>query len=373
MTVDQELKEEYRTVTGTVTVTGNVEFDDQEGLIARYPLATDAKDVSGNGWDGEVKGDASFSQDSLVLPGGAKSNQNYVELPEGMFDGQNELTISMWIKNNDTQINTSAFSINGQEKQNGYPKYYFLLNPTNPDGYYKAVFTDPEAGSTANPWTTEVGVNNSQNNSVVTSDRMNQWMYYTITISEDTLTGYLNGKLVGSDEILNLTVSDFGEDLAGYIGASDYADDTFAGSFRDVRIYGKCMDEAQAGQLYRKALEIQNVKELKSGISIPDGKTVYGDLNLIQSTDTCQVTWTSSNENAVKTDGTVVFGEERQEVKLTAEITCGSYSETCEYTVTVPSQEEAQAGIYRSQLLIPRYVSCLLYTSPSPRARSVSG
>ena len=45
------------------------------------------------------------------------------------------------------------------------------------------------------------------------------------------------------------------------------------------------MDEAQAGQLYRKALEIQNVKELKSGISIPDGKTVYGDLNLIQSTD----------------------------------------------------------------------------------------
>ena len=90
-----------------------------------------------------MKGDASFSQDSLVLPGGAKSNQNYVELPEGMFDGQNELTISMWIKNNDTQINTSAFSINGQEKQNGYPKYYFLLNPTNPDGYYKAVFTDP--------------------------------------------------------------------------------------------------------------------------------------------------------------------------------------------------------------------------------------
>ena len=69
------------------------------------------------------------------------------------------------------------------------------------------------------------------------------------------------------------------------------------------------------------------------------------------------MTWTSSNENAVKTDGTVVFGEERQEVKLTAEITCGSYSETCEYTVTVPSQEEAQAGIYRSQLLIPRYVS----------------
>ena len=51
-------------------------------------------------------------------------------------------------------------------------------------------------------------MNNSQNNSVVTSDRMDQWMYYTITISENTLTGYLNGKLVGSDEILNLTVSD---------------------------------------------------------------------------------------------------------------------------------------------------------------------
>ena len=262
-----------------------------------------------------------------------------------MFDGENELTISMWIKNNNTKINTSAFSINGQEKLGTSPKYYFLLNPSNPDGYYKAVMTDPAAGSTANPWTTEVGVNNSLNNSVVTSDRMNQWMYYTITINENTITGYLNGKLVGSDEINNQTISDFGENLTGYIGASDYPDDTFAGSFRDVRIYGKCMDEAQAGQLYRKALEIQNVKETKSGITLQDGKTVYSDLELIQGTDECKVVWTSSNENAIRTDGTVLFGDKKQTVTLTAVITCGSYSEECSYDIIVPSEDEAQAGV----------------------------
>ena len=292
-----------------------------------------------------------------MLSGGAKSNQNYVQLPTGIFDGENELTISMWIKNNNTKINTAAFSINSQSMIGTSPEYYFLLNPSNPDGYYKAVLTDPPDGSTANPWTQEVGVNNSLNNSVVTSDRMNEWMYYTITIDEDTITGYLDGKLVGSDEINNQTISDFGKDLTAYIGASTYPDNTFAGSFRDVRVYGKCMDEAQAGQLYRKALEIQNVKEVKTGITLQDGKTVYSDLELIQSTDECEVVWTSSDETVIKTDGTVLYGDEKQTVTLTAVITCGSYSEECSYDIIVPSKEEAQAGVYRTQLLIPRYVS----------------
>lgn len=357
MTIDQELKEEYRTVTGTVKVNGSVDFDDEDGLIVRYRLENDAKDSSGNGYDAQVKGDASFDKESLVLSGGAKSNQNYVQLPTGIFDGENELTISMWIKNNNTKINTAAFSINSQSKIGTSPEYYFLLNPSNPDGYYKAVLTDPPDGSTANPWTQEVGVNNSNNNSVVTSDRMNEWMYYTITIDEDTITGYLDGKLVGSDEINNQTISDFGKELTAYIGASAYPDDTFAGSFRDVRVYGKCMDEAQAGQLYRKALEIQNVKEVKTGITLQDGKTVYSDLELIQSTDECEVVWTSSDENVIRTDGTVLYGDEKQTVTLTAVITCGSYSEECSYDIIVPSADEAKAGVYRTQLLIPRYVS----------------
>lgn len=59
-----------------------------------------------------------------------------------MFDGQDTLTLSMWINNNHTQMNTSAFSINGTSMSGTSPEFYFLLNPCNPDGYYKAVFTD---------------------------------------------------------------------------------------------------------------------------------------------------------------------------------------------------------------------------------------
>ena len=99
------------------------------------------------------------------------------------------------------------------------------------------------------------------------------------------------------------------------------------------------MDEAQAGQLYRKALEIQNVKEVKTGITLQDGKTVYSDLELIQSTDECEVVWTSSDENVIRTDGTVLYGDEKQTVTLTAVITCGSYSEECSYDIIVPSKE----------------------------------
>ncbi len=78
-------------------------------------------------------------------------------------------------------------------------------------------------------------------------------MYYTVTIGTDRITGYLNGELVGTDKISNMTVSDFGKGIVGYIGKSDYADDTFAGSFRDVRIYDQEMNGAEVAGLYQDA------------------------------------------------------------------------------------------------------------------------
>ena len=40
-------------------------------------------------------------------------------------------------------------------------------------------------------------------------------MYYTVTIGTDRITSYLNGELVGTDKISNMTVSDFGKGDCG--------------------------------------------------------------------------------------------------------------------------------------------------------------
>lgn len=92
-----------------------------------------------------------------------------------------------------------------------------------------------------------------------------------MTISENSISGYLDGELLGSDNISNITVSDFGENILSYIGKSDYADDTFAGSFRDLRIYGKEMNEGEVAGLYAEALEIQQVQEAKTTLNLKNG------------------------------------------------------------------------------------------------------
>ena len=343
-----------------------------ENLIAWYPLSDDTKDASGNGYDAAVMEGASgvaFRNESLVLEGGAKYNNNYVKLPDGMFDGQDTLTLSMWINNNHTQMNTSAFSINGTSMSGTSPEFYFLLNPCNPDGYYKAVFTDPWTDDNPTPWGSEAGITNGgvfDGSSVITSDRMDQWMYYTVTIDtsplseggQGSITAYLNGEYLGTDAIFFRDVTSFGEGLQGYIGASLYPDSTFAGSFRDVRIYDKSMSADEVGELYDEALDIQNVKEMIAGIDLEDGDTIYDpELNLPTDSETCTVVWSSSDPEVIGTDGTVQFGGEPREVTLTAEITSGSYTETVSYTLNVPDAEEAAAGAYRAQLLIPRYIS----------------
>ncbi len=333
---------------------------EETDLIARYPLVSDIKDVSGNGNDAIILKEAdgvTFTGGALTLAGGTSTSKNYVSLPEGLFDNQNELTVSMWIKNNNTKKNTSAFSFCGTTKKGNYPKHYFILNPSNPDGYYKAVFTDPEAESTANPWATEVGVNNSKNNSVMTSDRMNQWLYYTVTISENSISGYLDGELLGSDNISNITVSDFGENILSYIGKSDYADDTFAGSFRDLRIYGKEMNEGEVAGLYAEALEIQQVQEAKTTLNLKNGAMVCDNLSLPLSSGACSIVWESDNTKALENDGTVHFQDKSVSVKLTAVIKSGSYSETIEFELTVPTASEAKGEKYRTRLSIPAYIS----------------
>lgn len=334
------------------------EPDISKDLLAHYKLEADGKEAGGRQKDAVLGGKGTHFTDGILrLDGGSKSDKNYVTLPEGLFDGQNSTTISMWIKNKDTKMNTAAFSFSGKKKTGSYPADYFILNPCNLDGYYKAVFTDPAAGSTANPWTTEVGINNSSQNSISTVDYMNQWAYYTVTITKDRITGYLNGKKVGTSEIHNKTVADFGEKLTAYIGASEYADDTFAGDFCDLRIYSREFNLTEVSDLYQKSLPVIKVKEARASLKIGDGLSVIEDLNLPAMAGECSVKWKSSKPAVVEENGTVHFPKEETKVTLTAVISSGAYAEEAVYELTIASEADAAAGRYRTALNIPKYIT----------------
>lgn len=345
------------------------ELDISKDLLAHYKLEDDGKDASGKQKDAVMGGKGThFTDGVLCLDGGAKSDKNYVTLPAGLFDGQNSTTISMWIKNKNTKMNTAAFSFSGKKKTGIYPADYFILNPCNTDGYYKAVFTDPAAGSTANPWTTEVGINNSSQNSISTLDYMNQWAYYTVTITKDRINGYLNGKKVGTSEIHNKTVADFGEKLSAYIGASEYADDTFAGNFCDLRIYSREFNMSEVSDLYQKSLPVKQVKEARASLKIGNGLSVTGNLDLPVQAGECTVKWKSGQPAVVEENGTVHFQKDETTVTLTAVISSGAYAEESVYELTIASEKDAAAGRYRTALSIPKYISCNMQTEVNGEA-----
>ncbi|HTH05085.1 MAG TPA: Ig-like domain-containing protein, partial [Ilumatobacteraceae bacterium] len=116
---------------------------------------TRVPDSSPYGNDGVLRGSgATVSGDALTLPGGASSSgAAYVQLPTGLFDGRDTLTISTWLKNDTAAGNYSAMFFGTTQN---LPSQYWLLNPRNPQGRFKSVITN--GLNTGAPWGTEYGI-----------------------------------------------------------------------------------------------------------------------------------------------------------------------------------------------------------------------
>jgi hypothetical protein len=160
---------------------------------ARYDFSktagTSVPDDSGNGRDATIRGTgATVSGDVLSLPGGANaSGAGYVELPTGMFDGQDTLSVSLWLKNETGSGNHAAMFFGTTEN---LPSQYWLLNPANPAGQLKSVITD--GLSAASPWTTESGISPTVGaRGVAGPVTGSDWALYTTVITPTSITGYL--------------------------------------------------------------------------------------------------------------------------------------------------------------------------------------
>lgn len=222
----------------------------QKPVLFQYNMTCSADgkyllDQSGNGNHAElVNVDATMKENqSLFLEKGG-----YIKLPEKVFAGQDTLTISIWLKNYSGAVNTSAMFVGTKEN---FPVSYWLLNPSNLQGRMKSVMTN--SVNAAAPYNTEVGVSTSIS-SMGTDGPFTgtEWNHYVTVITADSITSYMNGQKVGTSK-LNRKFSDFGNNLAAYIGKSSYPDVTYTGFVREVTVYREAKTETEVAQLYESS------------------------------------------------------------------------------------------------------------------------
>ncbi len=141
------------------------------------------------------------------------------------------------------------------------------------------------------------------------------WTHYTTVLTEDSVTGYINGKKIGT-AAKTKTTSDFGTGLQAYIGRSNYlADQTYAGSFQDLRIYSGALDADGIRDVYADTGyvtgEIQEKVEAEAWTlvsldkALPQGMvTDETPLALPKQIGSSQITWSSDHPE-------IISGEER--------------------------------------------------------------
>ncbi|WP_169747658.1 alpha-L-arabinofuranosidase C-terminal domain-containing protein [Demequina iriomotensis] len=318
-------------------------------LLAHYDFSatagTTVPDASGNGNDAVILGaGASIDGDVLTLPGGASgSGAAYVEMPTGMFDGQDTLTINTWLRN---QTGTGYYAAMFFGTTENLPSQYWLLNPATPtEGRFKTVITGSlDAGA---PWWTEVGISPTDAakgvaGPVTTAD----WQMYTTVITPTAITGYLDGEKVGT-VATSRTVSDFGADLVAYIGRSSYGDPFYAGGVRDVAIYTEALSESQVSELYRGDLtDEEAVAADLAALTIPNLDDVRGNITLpTAGVNGSAIAWETSDAAVITATGEVTRpapGASSVAVTLTATLSKGEATDTAVLVATVqPAPETA--------------------------------
>lgn len=317
-------------------------------VLLHYDFSTagSVADVSGNGNNGTIVGNgASVAGGVLTLPGGAAgSGAGHVRLPANLFDKKDTLTISTWLRNDTGPGNYAAMFFGSGT--GSVPAQYWLLNPRNPSSRMKSVVTNGSAPSA--PWGTEYGISpTNAAQGVAGPTTGTDWAMYTTVITPTSITGYYNGAQVGSVPT-SRTVTQFGNDLVGYIGRSTYNDPFFRGSVDDVIVSTTAYDAAQVADLYHlseRTTPEQTRAALSAdadAVSLP-AETIT-DLTLPASgPNRSRVTWTSSNPAVLGADGRVTrpaAGAFDATVTLTGRFSLGTETVARDYVVTVPAVDE---------------------------------
>jgi hypothetical protein len=200
--------------------------------IAAYDFEDDGrpnKDTTGNGNDLVFHNVTEYGKpgdwDSKVvqLRGGKGDKGQYLEFPQGLFDGRNEMTLEFSSKSRAASGSFFTFSL-GKNDQ----KYF----------YFRLRGGEATASITKASWKNEVNATASIDTSV--------WHRYAVTVSPDAICVYVDGALAAKNTNVNVSVSDLGKNLTASFGKSFYAPDGYYdGGIDDVQVYNYAKSEIE--------------------------------------------------------------------------------------------------------------------------------
>ena len=302
------------------------------GLVLRYDLnqtsGTAVSDTSGNGRDGVLNGDASWSSNGGLTLGGTNG---YVKLPNNLLAGLSQVTVAA-----DVYIDAPQAT----------PYMIWAMGNTGPDGvgngYLFATGNGYKTAIATGNWSTEQGLETAALSRGV-------WASISYTLGADGVaTEYLNGQSVATKAGVTITPGAIGggTTTANYLGRSVYAADKYLrGTVKNFRIYDRALSAAEASDI--AIPDSTRVAGDQAGLTLGDTSAVTADLSLPTTGPAygSKVSWASSQPAVITPAGVVTRPDTDTQVTLTATITSGSSSDTKAFTVTVKSALSAAEKI----------------------------
>lgn len=173
--------------------------------------------------DGKLNGTAKYQYDAdkqsnvLYLDG-----SGYGELPEGLFDGLENVTISMDVKPETTDLNHVDFCI-GQDTNR-----YLFLRFRNHNNEHLV-----DSGITVRSHQNEYKLTDVRNT-------LNKWTNVKIVMENHKMTMYVNNEVAYVNEHVR-SIPELGQNLITYLGKAFYNDPNFKGSYDNIMVYNRAL------------------------------------------------------------------------------------------------------------------------------------
>ncbi len=338
-------------LSAAMVLTGQISYDGmtakaagtEDDLILYYDFnlqnsfSTVITDASGNQHAGELKRDGgsvegTYSIDeaniygktvkALKLTGG--DGGPYLQMPDGILDGNDAVTISAWVK-----LPTDTAYQRIWDFGNDSNSYMYLLS----DGYNDGARGYASAITTSG-WSNEKGVEKVDN-----FDR-NRWILTTVVMDGSNMSLYQDGEQIGDTVDTGITVKDLGNTAANYIGKGQFSDPPTEGWFAEFKIYDRALSSDEIAAMYYVD-DAGIVSSDKSELDLGDTSGVTADIKLpVKGVNGSDITWESANPAVKIEDGIAKVtrpakGADNVTGSLTATIKYGTASDTKDFDVTV--------------------------------------
>jgi hypothetical protein len=223
------------------------------GMVAYYPFEENPFDASGNGKDGTICGTAEYltgiTGKGIRLEGtsnnfGMTGEGDHVLLPAFDFTNTQELTFSLWVKEESMSYWHGTGYIFFGDAYGGNANIGHWGDFYNSQSYIGFAAGGTNASPTNDPNYPETFFMQSFNG-------LNRWVHYAMTYKNDTLKAYINGVYVGGKyQKLKIWGSNAGLACHWWSYGGDIST-RFTGMMDEVRIYSRNLDAAEVDSLFR--------------------------------------------------------------------------------------------------------------------------